>query len=162
MNESERQQSTEDAPNPPSSLADGFATGEFGVPLLIVIALVPAIGVGGGYVCGLAIAQFGELGSVFLWALGAGAGFVGRKIITNPNRAVGWLLACACVLAFVVAETCWIHWETEQGSESWWAAVTLLPTFVQQYQIAALAGAIFTLFGAHSAYRQTASARGFV
>jgi hypothetical protein len=31
------------------------------------------------------------------------------------------------------------------------------PTFVQQYQIAALAGSIFTLFGALSAYRQAAS-----
>jgi len=160
MNQSDTEQSPEDVPNSANALPDGSMMSAFGVPLVTALALTVAIG--GGYACGLAIVQFSELGSVFLWALGAVAGYVGRKIITNPNRAVGWLLACACVLAFVVAETCWIHWETKQGAESWWAAFMLLPTFVQQYQIAALAGSIFTLFGAHSAYRQTATSRRLV
>jgi len=162
MNESEPKQSTEDDPHPASALTDGYTKGAHGIPLVIVIALAPAIATGGGYACGLAIAQFGELGSVFLWALGAMAGYVGGKIITEPNRAVGWLLACAVAVAFVVAETCWIHWRIVQGAESWWAAFMLLPVFVQEYQISALAGSIFTVFGALSAYRQTATSRRFV
>lgn len=113
-------------------------------------------GMGGGYVCGLAISRFGEIGSISLWALGALAGYVGRKIISVPSRLVGWVLVVACGAAFVIAEVCWIHWNTKQGAESWWTAFTLLPMFVQEYEIAALFGAILTVFGALSAYRQTA------
>ena len=51
-------------------------------------------------------------------------------------------------------EVCWIYWNIEGGSESLYAAIRLLPKFVQTYQITVLIGAIFTVFGAMSAYRQ--------
>ena len=115
-------------------------------------------GTAGGFVCGLAVDRFGEMGSVSLWALGALGGYVARRITTAPSRLVGWTLVAACLCALVIAETCWIHWDTKQGSESWWAAFTLLPTFAQQYQISAIFASIFALFGAWSAYRTTAIA----
>jgi hypothetical protein len=127
------------------------------IPLAIAWAILA--GTAGGYACGLAInTRFGEIASASLWALGVLAGYVGRKIITAPSRLVGWVLVAACVCALVIAETCWIHWRwpTAEARESWWAAFTLLPTFVQEYQLAALFAAIFTCFGASSAYRATA------
>ncbi len=110
----------------------------------------------GGLACGLAIHRFGEFGSVSLWALGALSGYVGRKIIAAPSRSVGWGLVVANLSALVVAEVCWIHWKIVQGSESWWAAVGLLPTFILEYERAALVAAVFCIFGAWSAYQQTA------
>lgn len=124
------------------------------IPFAIAWAVVA--GTAGGYVCGLAINEFGRIGSASLWPLGVLAGFVGRKIIAAPSRLVGWVLVAACVCALVVAETCWIHWNIVQGKESWWTAFTLLPAFVREYQIPALFAAIFTCFGASSAYRATA------
>ena len=88
--------------------------------------------------------------------IGALGGHVSRKIVTTANRLVAWTLVVACGSALVIAEVCWIHWNTRQGSESWWKAFTLLSTFVQEYERAALIAAIFTVFGAWSAYRQTA------
>jgi len=72
-----------------------------------------------------------------------------------PGRVVGWALVIACGAALLIAEACWIHWNTVQGADSFWTAFTLLFTFVQEYQISALLGTIFTVFGAASAYRQT-------
>lgn len=91
-----------------------------------------------------------------MWLLGAVAGYVMRKIMNTPNRLVGWALVIACGAALLIAEACWIHWNTVQGADSWWTAFTLLFTFVQDYQLSALFGAIFTVFGAVSAYRQAA------
>jgi hypothetical protein len=51
---------------------------------------------------------------------------------------------------------CWIHWNTKQGAEGWWTALTWFPTFVQEYEISALLGVVFAGFGAFSAYGQTA------
>ena len=84
------------------------------------------------------------------------AGYVGRKIITHPSRLVGWFLAGASAVAFVLAEVCWIHWQTKQGAESWWKALTLFPVFVREYQVLALLSALCAFLGALSAYRQTA------
>ena len=131
------------------------------VPLAIVWTLI--IATVGGVACGLLIDRFGELGSISLWAMGALAGYVAQRILGGGSRLVSFALVASCVSAFVIAETCWIHWNTKQGAESWLAAFALLPTFVKDYEIAALMGAIFTGFGAWSAYRQTAdrlSARG--
>lgn len=139
--------------SPPSGNSE---SGARNIPLAIAWAIVA--GTAGGYACGLAIKQFGELGSASLWALGVLAGFVGRKITAKPSRLVGWALVAACVCAVVIAETCWIHWkwDTVEARESWWAAFALLPTFAQKYQLSALFAAIFTCFGASSAYRATA------
>ncbi len=145
-----------DAHRPPLSPPSGNSgTGARNVPLAIAWAILA--GTAGGYACGLAInTRFGEIGSASLWALGVLGGFVGRKIITAPSRLVGWVLVVACVCALVIAETCWIHWNIEQGRESLWTAFTLLPRFVKQFQLSALFAAIFTCFGASSAYRATA------
>jgi hypothetical protein len=124
--------------------------------LPLVIGLALAVALLGGVACGWAISYFGELGSISLWLLGVLAGLAGKKIIAGPSRLTAWLLVVACVVAFAIAEICWIHWATKQGAEGWWKSVTLLLTFVQQYRIAALAGTIFTVFGALSAYRHTA------
>lgn len=135
---------------------DNFKTGTKNIPLAIAWAILA--GTAGGYACGLAVNRFGEIGSASLWAIGVLAGIVGRKITTAPSRLVGWFLVAACACALVIAETCWIHWNwnTVEARESWWAAFALLPTFVQKYQLAALFAAIFTGFGASSAYRATA------
>lgn len=137
--------------SPPSG---NSGSGARNIPLAIAWAIVA--GTAGGCACGLAIGQFGSLGSASLWLLGVLAGVVSRKILAAPSRVVGWVLVVACVCALVIAETCWIHWNTVQGKESWWTALTLLPTFVREYQLPALFAAIFTCFGASSAYRATA------
>jgi hypothetical protein len=126
--------------------------------LLLAVAWALAVAVAGGYACGLAISvrRVGEVGCVLLWPLGALAGYLGRKIIKNPSRLVGWLLAGACGVALIFAEVCWIHWRTDQGATGWWTAFTWLPVFVQEYPRSALIGAIFAVLGAISAYRQTA------
>ncbi len=141
---------------PEPSPSGASQAGAKNIPLAIAWAIV--VGTAGGYVCGLAINEFGRIGSVSLWPLGVLAGFVGRKITTAPNRLVGWVLVAACVCAVVIAETCWIHWRwpTMEARESWWTAFTLLPSFAREYQIPALFAAIFTGFGASSAYRATA------
>ena len=124
------------------------------VPLAVLWAI--AVATIGGYVCGLAISQFGTFGSISLWALGALAGSMGRKILGAPSRPVARCLAVACAVAFVVAEVCWIHWHMIGGDESWWAAIALIPKFVQRLSVAAFVGAIFTFMGALSAYQQMA------
>jgi hypothetical protein len=135
-----------------------FASADMPQPLVgrVVWAVAWAIVVGtfGGYACGLAISRFGELGSASLWALGALAGYVGRRILAAPSHWVGCVLAAANVCALVVAEVCWIHWNTIQGAASWQQALALLPTFVRDYELAALIGAVFCGFGAWSAYQR--------
>ena len=118
----------------------------------ISIGLALATFVGGGYLCGLALEQFGSLGAISLWATGGIAGFVAAKLI-KPHKVAGYVLAAGVVLAFVVAEICWIHWNIV-GAEEWPTAISMFPTFLKEYQMDALMGAIFTFFGAASAYRQ--------
>ncbi len=124
--------------------------------LPFVAAWAACVATCGGLACGLAINRFGEFGSVSLWALGALSGYVGRKIIAAPSRSVGWGLVAANLSALVVAEVCWIHWNTVQGAEGWWEAVGLFPTFIVEYDRSALIAAVFCIFGAWSAYQQTA------
>lgn len=127
--------------------------------LPLIIAWAVLVAVGGGYVCGLAICQFAALGSITLWPLGAVAGYVGLKIIGQPNRVAAWILVVACAIAFPLAEICWIRWCWPlwgEGQGSWPEAIALLPTFIKGNQIPALIAAIFTFFGAMAAYRQTA------
>ena len=85
------------------------------VPLAVLWAI--AVAAIGGHACGLAISQFGLFGSISLWGLGALAGHVGRRILGAPSRPVAWCLVVACVVAFVFAEVCWLHWNTVQGKE---------------------------------------------
>lgn len=110
----------------------------------------------GGFACGFAITKFGTLGTISLWLLGAAAGFGGQKLVAEKSKLAGLILVVACVGAFVIAEVCWIRWDTIQGEESWLAAIQLLPTFVQEYTLSALIGGIMCFIGANSAYRQVA------
>lgn len=113
-----------------------------------IVALV------GGYACGWCVSEFAEWGSVSLWALGFVAGLAARRL-QLPRRFSAWALAIACIIAYVVAETCWLRWNTKNGNEGWWASVCLWPLFLNDYTISALIGAVFAAFGADSAYRQT-------
>ncbi len=143
-----------ETPAPSKSAPDDPRPAARNQPLAIIWAV--AVALLGGYVCGLAISQFGTLGSASLWALGVLAGFAGRKILTAPSRPIAWTLAVACVPALVIAEVCWIHWNTRQGAASWWIALMLFPTFLTEYKLDAAIAAVFTLFGALAAFRQTA------
>ncbi len=122
--------------------------------LLIGLALALILAALGGFLCGLAVDRFGQTGSISLWLAGGATGFLARKLLSRPHKAIGWMLAIANVVALVVAEVCWIHWNLVQGSESLLAAIRLLPEFVQSYQVSVLIAGIFTVFGAMSAYRQ--------
>ena len=124
------------------------------VPLAFLWAI--AVAAIGGYLCGMAISEFGRFGAISLWGLGAGAGYVGRKILGAPSRPVAWCLVVACVVAFVFAEVCWLHWNTIQGEAGWWTAAGLFPQFLRQASIPAFIGGIFTFMGALSAFQQTA------
>ena len=110
--------------------------------------------VGGGFLCGVLVSEFGEFGSIALWGLGALAGFVSRKITVTPCKGVAWGLVVACAIAAVIAETCWLRWNTVPGQEGWLKAISLLPTFVQNYTLSAAMAVLFTAFGASSAFFQ--------
>jgi hypothetical protein len=121
--------------------------------LAILLALL------GGFLTGLAMDYFrADLGAIVLWGSGALAGWLGRKLTTQASRAMGWSLVAACIVAFAIALVCWIRWNIV-GVASWWEALQLLPAAVQQYRVTVFVGAIFTLFGALSAYRQTTANR---
>lgn len=124
-------------------------------PRDVAIAAVASILVAfaGGYGCGLVIDQFNEIGSVSLWLLGWAAGAAVSKVIT-PRKTAGYLLAASVMVAFVLAEITWIHFNIE-GAEDWFEAAKMFPLFLQQYQISALLGGLMAFFGATSVYRQT-------
>ncbi len=147
-------QTNSQPPDPPALPPSSPKTSPQNVPLAIIWAI--AVAILGGYLCGLAISQFGWQGSISLWGLGALAGHFGRKILKAPCRPVAWCLVAACAAAFVLAEICWIRWETVQGQEGWWAAAGRLLQFVREAPRPAFIGALFAGLGAYSAYQQTA------
>ena len=134
------------------------STADVGRSQNLILGAVWAIvvAVAGGYGCGLVVAKFGLLGTISLWALGAFAGAIGRKIIGSSCRPIGWMLVVACVVAYFIAELFWVRWNTVQGQEGWMAAMQMMPTFFEEYSQSAFVGGIFAVFGAMSAYRQTA------
>jgi len=111
--------------------------------------------IGGGFVCGMLIDRFGELGSLSLWALGWLAGSIARKILGAAHRPTSYALVAACCFAAILAETFWIRLHIA-NREDWVAAASYLPTFVQNYQFSAALAALWTGLGAYSAYEQTA------
>lgn len=129
----------------PEGLSSGMQWAIIGALSLLTVVV-------GGYLSGCAIDRFGAMGAVAIWATGGIAGFVAAKLV-SPDRAFGYLLAAAVVVAFLVAETCWIHWHIK-GAETLTAAVALLPQFFSDYSTDALVGGVLTFFGASSAYRQ--------
>ena len=129
------------------------------VGTILIIALSILVAHMGGYLCGMAISQWGTTGSLVLWPLGALAGWIGRKLSPTPRLSNAIVLVVGTVLAFLIAEVCWLHWNTKQGAASWLEAVRWLPTFFVEYQVPALIAGFFTAMGALSCYRQTAPAR---
>ncbi|HUY35854.1 MAG TPA: hypothetical protein VMV69_24135 [Pirellulales bacterium] len=120
--------------------------------LSLAIAWAVVVSIVGGVACGWLIGALGEIGSVGLWFLGFLAGTVSRKLTVAPSRVAACCQVAACMLAMVLAEVCWIHWNTRQGQGGWWVSVTFLPTLVKEYTVAAFLAAIFTAFGCFSAY----------
>lgn len=107
----------------------------------------------GGWLTGLAVDQFGEVGSVTVWFVGVLAGLVVNRMGWRGNVAVFGLLVAGIAAAGVVAEVCWMRWNIQQA-DSWGAAVQLLPRFIQEYRTSAFVMLIFVVFGSLSAYHQ--------
>ncbi len=120
------------------------------LPLAMASAVVASIV--GGIACGWLIDWLGELGSIALWPLGFAAGTISRKLTVAPSRVAAWCQVAACVVAMLVAETCWLHWNTVQGEKGWWASMMLLPAFVSDYPVSVVLAVAFTAFGCFSAY----------
>ena len=143
--------------NTPSQVISAQASAVKGGPQFIPLAFVWVVvlfGVG-AVVCSWLVVEFGQLGGIGLWAVGGLGGLVARKLTRVPSAAVAWALVAVCVLLLPIAEVSWIHWKTKQGANlSWFECFSLLPVFVQEYRISAFLGAIFTFFGAQSAYWQ--------
>ena len=140
----------------PSNLLEPLRKNLTPMKLALLLCWAAAVVCIGGFAAGLAIVEFGTLGALSLWPVGEAAGFVGRKLVPEKSKLAGVILVVACVGAFVLAETCWIHWDTVQGEASWLASIRLLPAFVQERPRAAVFGCFFCVIGANSAYRRVA------
>jgi len=130
-------------------------TGRATASVLIAWSVVMALG--GGLACGWCISRFGELGAVSIVVCGALAGYVSRKIMRHASKAAGICQAIGVCIAFAIAETCWLHWNTENGEPSWWAAIRVWPLFLSEYTLSALIGAASTAYGAWLAYGYAAT-----
>jgi hypothetical protein len=122
--------------------------------ILTIVLLAAIIAFGGGLMCGRIMAEHKIVGAITLWPLGAVAGYFGRKIVQGPNRTAGLLLCGGCVLAWLVADTAWIRWDTVQGEQGWATAIHLLPTFFREYWLLATLTGISTLAGILSIQQQ--------
>jgi hypothetical protein len=137
----------------PDNNLPALSRGSVSLPrLAIAISWALVVAFGGGVVCGLAISRYGEIGAVLLAACGAFGGFVSHKITQGANKVAAFGLALATLVAYFVAETCWIHWNTDKGEPSWWAAVNAWPLFIRDWELAALIGAACAVWGAWLAY----------
>ncbi|OYV86637.1 MAG: hypothetical protein B7Z73_11425 [Planctomycetia bacterium 21-64-5] len=106
----------------------------------------------GGLACGWCISHFAEFGALSLAACGALAGYVSHKITRGPSRIAAVSQVAAASLAFFVAGTCWLHWNTLDGEPSWWVAMCLWPFLVRDYQFFVLVGGVSAAYGAWCAY----------
>ena len=122
-----------------------------GLDLAIGFALALMTAALGGFLCAKAIDRFGEIGAISIWALGWVVGTAAKQVMSRPRKFVGYALAVAVIIAFLVAEVAWIRWNIKDV-EGWGQAIGLLPMFFQQFQWSALLGAIFAFFGASTAY----------
>lgn len=122
---------------------------------LFVLSIGFVVVLFGGYGVGIAIVNFGSIGSIFLWPIGFIAGMVVAKW-GNCQTIHAILLAVCLLLALVMAETCWIHWKIK-GGEEWIEAIKLLPKAASQYRTDFLIASISAVFAAISAYRTSLS-----
>jgi hypothetical protein len=162
-------------PNPSTS-PDGSASP---VPTLIPVAIAwsAVVAVGGGFASGLLMSflskktQFGILGGLILWGLGAVAGIVSRKITRTACPVAAWALVAACVVAFGIAEISWYHWTydiRDSGTgdfrpQTWSESFAIAPAALWNRAPITLAlGVACTVFGAIDAYRRAGKRYRFV
>ena len=141
------------------------------VPQMIPAAFAWAgvVAVGGGFGCGFLMSvlstktQWGIVGGILLWGLGAVAGVVSRKITRAPCPPVAWALVVACVVAFGLAEVSWYHWSfkildevtKEFRPQTWGESLARTPGALwDRAQVTLLLGVFCCAFGAHEAYRK--------
>lgn len=115
------------------------------------------VALGGGLACGWCISEFGATGAISLAACGGLAGYASRKITRRASKPAGLCQVLAVCVAFGIAETCWLHWNTRNGEPSWWAAVRLWPLLLREYTIDVAFAAAFTACGAWWAYSAAAA-----
>ena len=114
------------------------------------------VAIAGGFLCGFTIDLFGWPGSILLWPLGAIGGSLARRITVEPSKTIGIAIVLACLFAFVLAEVCWLRWNTKQGEEGWLEALKWFPTFLSEYRLSALIAAVATFAGSWSGYNYAA------
>jgi hypothetical protein len=120
------------------------------LPLAIGWALIMAIA--GGFACGWLMTWHPLVGAIALWPLGSVGGNGSRRLTIGPSLPAAWCLVTACVVAMLIAQVCWLHWNTVQGEDGWGAAIELLGTYYRNYSTNALIEACFAAFGAFAAY----------
>lgn len=120
--------------------------------LCLAAAWNVAVAACGGLVGFWMLDQFGVVGAIGFWPLGVVAGIVSRKITQKPSRPAGALVVGACILAYLVADVCYIHWRIDQGAEGWWKSCTLLPTYFKEFRTDVLVEAIMTGCGAYNGW----------
>ncbi|HVA46529.1 MAG TPA: hypothetical protein VNH11_09155 [Pirellulales bacterium] len=138
-------------PNPNSSSKTGLLSPGAGL-LSIALGWSLVVAFVGGLACGWCISHFGEFGALSLAACGALAGYVSHKITRGPSKIAGVSQVIGTCLAFFIAETCWLHWNTRNGEPDWWAAIGVWPLFIREYQLSALIASACTAYGAWCAY----------
>ncbi len=120
--------------------------------LFVSVAVAVMITLLGAFVCGLALLRYGPIGAVTLWGTGAIGGFVATRVLVRGDG-LAWLLATSVVLAMLLGEICWLHWNST-GIGSWSYAVSRLGAYFRLYPTESLVMVIFAIGGAMSAYRQ--------
>ncbi len=118
------------------------------VTLILAVAMLPV----GWLVCGEMINNFGRLGAIGLWALGAVAALAHRRW-RRIEQSSAIILCIALALAFCLAEIYWIQ-KNIVDAETFAKAAKLFPTFLTEYKVDAFAAGIFTVFGMGSFWQR--------
>ena len=120
--------------------------------LLVTLILAGAMLPVGWLVCGEMIDNFGMLGAIGLWALGAVAALAHRRW-RRIDQSSAIILCIALALAFCLAEIYWIQ-KNIVDAETFAKAAKLFPTFLSEYKVEAFAAGIFTVFGMGSFWQR--------
>lgn len=121
------------------------------------IAWVVIVLIAGGALASYCVLRFGERGLFVVWPLGWISGVVAAKILGGRSQLVGGLLVVACFGMTTIAEVYWIHEKIDGADESWFKAISLLPAFIQQFQISAFIALVISIIAAISAWRGVAA-----
>lgn len=120
-----------------------IASGKFGpaITLLLAMVMIPV----GWFGCGMMIDNFGMLGAIGLWGLGAAAAILHRRW-RRIDKTSALILSVALLLAFCLAEIFWIQ-NNIVDAETFAKAAKMFPQFLKEYKVDAFAAGIFTVFG---------------